>query len=196
MIDNCADDWRIAMTWQRMMLIGVEIAICAVHPIPGRYYFLWTTKLSNHGGKIGSQWVPVDVTLSLPMFFRLYLICRQVAPMQMPTRLGMFKRNLRNDISEGLFNPRLMLHLPPILAGKCKWMRGFHRPSKMIFLRFRLEWFKLFHLLNWSKLVKRDHIVFIGSNSKLASLARYRTESQREIISLFSLICEFSRKKR
>ena len=78
MIDNCADDWRIAMTWQRMMLIGVEIAICAVHPIPGRYYFLWTTKLSNHGGKIGSQWVPVDVTLSLPMFFRLYLICRQV----------------------------------------------------------------------------------------------------------------------
>ena len=79
MIDNCADDWRIAMTWQRMMLIGVEIAICAVHPIPGRYYFLWTTKLSNHGGKIGSQWVPVDVTLSLPMFFRLYLICRRVA---------------------------------------------------------------------------------------------------------------------
>ena len=78
MIDNCADDWRIAMTWQRMMLIGVEIAICAVHPIPGRYYFLWTTKLSNHGGKIGSQWVPVDVTLSLPMFFRLYLICRRV----------------------------------------------------------------------------------------------------------------------
>ena len=78
MIDNSADDWRIAMTWQRIMQIGIEILICAVHPIPGRYYFLWTTKLSNHGGKIGSQWVPVDVTLSLPMFFRLYLICRSV----------------------------------------------------------------------------------------------------------------------
>ncbi|TRY67586.1 hypothetical protein TCAL_03736 [Tigriopus californicus] len=76
MIDNCADDWRIAMTWQRMVQIMIEMLICAVHPIPGRYYFLWTTKLSNHGGKIGSQWVPVDVTLSLPMFFRLYLICR------------------------------------------------------------------------------------------------------------------------
>lgn len=76
MIDNCADDWRIAMTWQRIAQIGIELLICAVHPIPGRYYFLWTTKLSNHGGKIGSQWVPVDVTLSLPMFFRLYLICR------------------------------------------------------------------------------------------------------------------------
>lgn len=70
MIDNCADDWRIAMTWQRMMQIGMELLVCAVHPIPGRFYFLWTTKLSNHGGKIGSQWVPVDVTLSLPMFLR------------------------------------------------------------------------------------------------------------------------------
>ena len=89
MIDNCADDWRIAMTWQRMMQIGkwerdrdrskmrlshvrpgMELLVCAVHPVPGRFYFLWTTKLSNHGGKIGSQWVPVDVTLSLPMFLR------------------------------------------------------------------------------------------------------------------------------
>ena len=48
----------------------MELLVCAVHPIPGRFYFLWTTKLSNHGGKIGSQWVPVDVTLSLPMFLR------------------------------------------------------------------------------------------------------------------------------
>jgi len=76
MIDNCADDLRIAMTWQRLMQVGMELIVCAVHPIPGKFFFLWTTKLSNHGGKIGSQWVPVDVTLSLPMFFRLYLICR------------------------------------------------------------------------------------------------------------------------
>ncbi|XP_023334344.1 small conductance calcium-activated potassium channel protein [Eurytemora carolleeae] len=76
MIDNCADDWRIAMTWQRLMQVGMELVVCAVHPIPGKFFFLWTTKLSNHGGKIGSQWVPVDVTLSLPMFLRLYLICR------------------------------------------------------------------------------------------------------------------------
>jgi len=76
MIDNCADDWRIAMTWQRLMQVGMELLVCAIHPIPGKFFFLWTTKLSNHGGKIGSQWVPVDVTLSLPMFLRLYLICR------------------------------------------------------------------------------------------------------------------------
>lgn len=76
MIDNCADDWRIAMTWQRMAQIGTELAICAVHPIPGRFYFLWTTKLANKHGEIGSVWVPYDVALSLPMFLRLYLICR------------------------------------------------------------------------------------------------------------------------
>ena len=76
MIDNCADDWRIAMTWQRIIQIGTELLVCAVHPIPGHYVFLWTTKLSNHGGKIGSQIVPLDVALSLPMFLRLYLICR------------------------------------------------------------------------------------------------------------------------
>ncbi|XP_054286707.1 small conductance calcium-activated potassium channel protein isoform X2 [Macrosteles quadrilineatus] len=76
MIDNCADDWRIAMTWQRIATITMELVICAVHPIPGQYYFLWTTKLANKGGEIGSQWVPYDVALSLPMFLRLYLICR------------------------------------------------------------------------------------------------------------------------
>ena len=47
------------------------------------------------------------------------------------------KRNLRNPILEGLFILRLMLRFPPILAGKRNWMCGFHRPSKMRFLRFR-----------------------------------------------------------
>ncbi|KAK9890304.1 hypothetical protein WA026_010407 [Henosepilachna vigintioctopunctata] len=77
MIDNCADDWRIAMTWQRMSQITMELVICAVHPIPGHYRFVWTTKLSNSkNGLMGSRSVPYDVPLSLPMFLRLYLICR------------------------------------------------------------------------------------------------------------------------
>ncbi|KAL3289577.1 hypothetical protein HHI36_022991 [Cryptolaemus montrouzieri] len=77
MIDNCADDWRIAMTWQRISQITMELVICAVHPIPGHYRFVWTTKLSNSkNGPIGSKSVPYDVPLSLPMFLRLYLICR------------------------------------------------------------------------------------------------------------------------
>ena len=42
--------------------------------------------------------------------------------------------DLRNIILEGRFIQLLMLHFPPILAGK----RGFYRPSKMRFLRFSL----------------------------------------------------------
>lgn len=76
MIDNCADDWRIAMTWQRMSQIGLELLVCAVHPVPGEYYFMWTTKLANKNKTLGTEKVPYDVAFSLPMFFRLYLICR------------------------------------------------------------------------------------------------------------------------
>ncbi|KAF5284106.1 hypothetical protein FQA39_LY17097, partial [Lamprigera yunnana] len=76
MIDNCAEDWRIAMTWQRIGQISMELAICAVHPIPGNNQFVWTTKLANKNGGIGKKCVPYDVPLSLPMFLRLYLICR------------------------------------------------------------------------------------------------------------------------
>lgn len=76
MIDNCADDWRIAMTWQRISQITLELVICAVHPVPGQYYFEWTTKLANKDKRMGTELVPYDVALSLPMFLRLYLICR------------------------------------------------------------------------------------------------------------------------
>ncbi|KAI2796373.1 Small conductance calcium-activated potassium channel protein 2 [Blomia tropicalis] len=78
MIDNCLEDWRIAMTSQRIAQIILELVICSVHPIPGEYSFTWTTKLANHGGRFETKSVevPVDVTLSLPMFWRLYLICR------------------------------------------------------------------------------------------------------------------------
>lgn len=76
MIDNCADDWRIAMTLKRMGQILLELLICVIHPIPYESYFTWTTRLNNHGGRLVSTQVPLDVVLSLPMFFRLYLICR------------------------------------------------------------------------------------------------------------------------
>ncbi|XP_015784523.1 small conductance calcium-activated potassium channel protein-like isoform X2 [Tetranychus urticae] len=76
MIDNCADDWRIAMTCQRMSSIMIELLICAVHPIPGEYFFSWRTKLSNQNRQPLTVLVPLDVILSLPMFLRLYLICR------------------------------------------------------------------------------------------------------------------------
>ena len=39
MIDNGADDWRIAMSWERICYISLELLICAIHPIPGNWKF-------------------------------------------------------------------------------------------------------------------------------------------------------------
>ncbi|CAF0901051.1 unnamed protein product [Rotaria sordida] len=79
MVDNCLDDWRIAMTWQRILQLGAEVSICAIHPIPGKFEFEWTTHMSNkadYHSQIKTARVYIDILLSLPMFIRLYLICR------------------------------------------------------------------------------------------------------------------------
>eukprot|EP00106_Octopus_bimaculoides_P017965 XP_014785407.1 PREDICTED: small conductance calcium-activated potassium channel protein-like isoform X1 [Octopus bimaculoides] len=72
-VDNCVEDWRIAISWRRGMQLLLEIIVCAIHPIPGDFYFMWPTSLKQ---TVQSVQVPVDIILSLPMFFRLYLICR------------------------------------------------------------------------------------------------------------------------
>ncbi|OQV12148.1 Small conductance calcium-activated potassium channel protein [Hypsibius exemplaris] len=76
LIDNSADDWRIALTWRRCLQLTVELLICSVHPPPGHFMFTWSVTLYNHNKDPSSQEVPVDVILSLPMFLRLYLIFR------------------------------------------------------------------------------------------------------------------------
>ncbi|XP_064608663.1 small conductance calcium-activated potassium channel protein-like isoform X2 [Liolophura sinensis] len=74
-VDNCVEDWRIAISWRRSVQMFLEFLACAVHPIPGDFYFIWTTTHADDG-IVTSQKVPVDILLSLPMFLRLYLICR------------------------------------------------------------------------------------------------------------------------
>ena len=74
-VDNCIDDWRIAMSAQRSVQLSIELAVCAIHPLPGAFYFTWTPVESRHG-PVTPERVPVDLLLSLPMFLRLYLICR------------------------------------------------------------------------------------------------------------------------
>ncbi|XP_071168105.1 small conductance calcium-activated potassium channel protein 2-like isoform X3 [Mytilus edulis] len=76
-VDNCVEDWRIAISWKRMCQLTLEIIICAVNPIPGPFYFTWKTESYD-----GERWliaeVPVDILLSIPMFLRLYLIARSM----------------------------------------------------------------------------------------------------------------------
>jgi len=103
-VDNCVDDWRIAISIRGALLIAVELVVCSVHPVPGSYHFLWMShrhQLIHDEGDgdessnlrvhvAGSRRVmptedydeatparvPFDVLLSLPMFLRLYLVGR------------------------------------------------------------------------------------------------------------------------
>uniref|UniRef100_A0A3Q3ACV8 Potassium calcium-activated channel subfamily N member 1 n=1 Tax=Kryptolebias marmoratus TaxID=37003 RepID=A0A3Q3ACV8_KRYMA len=75
MVDNGADDWRIAMTFQRILFIAFELLVCAIHPVPGQYVFTWTTRLAfSYTASVADA--DVDIILSVPMFLRLYLIGR------------------------------------------------------------------------------------------------------------------------
>nr|XP_025045067.1 small conductance calcium-activated potassium channel protein 2-like [Pelodiscus sinensis] len=75
MVDNGADDWRIAMTYERIFFITLELLVCAVHPIPGQYLFTWTARLAfTYTPSVAEA--DVDIILSIPMFLRLYLIGR------------------------------------------------------------------------------------------------------------------------
>nr|XP_020636574.1 small conductance calcium-activated potassium channel protein 1 isoform X1 [Pogona vitticeps] len=75
MVDNGADDWRIAMTYERIFFITLELVVCAIHPIPGQYFFTWTTRLAFTYATSEAN-TDVDIILSIPMFLRLYLIGR------------------------------------------------------------------------------------------------------------------------
>ncbi|XP_018415343.1 PREDICTED: small conductance calcium-activated potassium channel protein 2 [Nanorana parkeri] len=75
MVDNGADDWRIAMTYERIFFLCLEILVCAIHPIPGNYTFTWTARLA-FSYTPSTATADVDIILSIPMFLRLYLIAR------------------------------------------------------------------------------------------------------------------------
>ncbi len=75
MCDNSVEDWRLAMNYKRVLKIGVELLVCAIHPIPGNYECKWTS-LNPDSHRISEVDVPVDVIFSIPMFLRFYLVCR------------------------------------------------------------------------------------------------------------------------
>uniref|UniRef100_A0A8P4JY66 Potassium intermediate/small conductance calcium-activated channel, subfamily N, member 3 n=1 Tax=Dicentrarchus labrax TaxID=13489 RepID=A0A8P4JY66_DICLA len=74
-IDNGADDWRIAMTMERVLLIALELLVSAVHPVPGDFKFQWRARLAFSYAPSQAE-ADLDMVLSVPMFLRLYLIAR------------------------------------------------------------------------------------------------------------------------
>ncbi|KRY38565.1 Small conductance calcium-activated potassium channel protein [Trichinella spiralis] len=76
--DSDAQDWRVAVTWQRIAQATLELVVCAVCPIPGSVSIPWSVLDKTHRKLLVTQ-VPLDTVLSMPMFFRFYLICRFMA---------------------------------------------------------------------------------------------------------------------
>ncbi|XP_015191865.1 small conductance calcium-activated potassium channel protein 1 isoform X2 [Lepisosteus oculatus] len=91
MIDHNLEDWRIAMTTQRVLVIALELAVCAVHPLPGALGVG-----SGGGGAVGLEegnfssaplcsasgpqdaLLDLELLLSCLMFLRLYLVHRAI----------------------------------------------------------------------------------------------------------------------
>ncbi|XP_041822959.1 small conductance calcium-activated potassium channel protein 1-like [Melanotaenia boesemani] len=70
--DIGAEDWRIAMTTDRLALIAVELAVTAIHPYPvGLLVYFQKTRMSLSETEL-------EIMLALPMFLRLYLLGRSM----------------------------------------------------------------------------------------------------------------------
>jgi len=68
------------MSARRAIQLALELAVCSLHPPPGAFYFEWRPVYvdpDDDGDYQGaSRLVPIDALLALPMFLRLYLVCR------------------------------------------------------------------------------------------------------------------------
>ncbi|CAD5226432.1 unnamed protein product [Bursaphelenchus okinawaensis] len=74
LIDSGADDWRVAVSTDRLIKLSIEILICIVCPFPGSGVVNWTYVREDH--HVSSVPVPMDVIMSIPMYLRVYLFCR------------------------------------------------------------------------------------------------------------------------
>ncbi|CAF4960527.1 unnamed protein product, partial [Rotaria sp. Silwood1] len=83
-VNNSIEDFRVAITYQKIFFTVLEIIVCAVHPMP-RAFPGHSNTLSEDTSPNDSTITPyrlsyasVDVALGLPMFLRLYLIWRVI----------------------------------------------------------------------------------------------------------------------
>ncbi|KAI6229520.1 CaMBD domain-containing protein [Aphelenchoides besseyi] len=74
LIDSGADDWRVALTTERIIKLGIEISICSLCPFPGSGDIHWAYFRPQRD--LETVAIPLDVMLSIPMYLRAYLLCR------------------------------------------------------------------------------------------------------------------------
>ena len=75
MLINSIKLWRVGITKKFISCVLMELVICSIHNIPGDMSFKWKIVPYYSAVPIVSE-IPIDVFLSMPMFFRYYLIWR------------------------------------------------------------------------------------------------------------------------
>lgn len=120
-IDNGADDWRIAMTMERVLLIALELLVSAVHPVPGDFKFQWRARLAFSYVPSQAE-ADLDMVLSVPMFLRLYLIARvMLLHSKLFTDASSRSIGALNKVSGGFFFPSFLSSFFPFsLAFNCE----------------------------------------------------------------------------
>jgi hypothetical protein len=63
-VDNCIDDWRIAVSTHRVVQLTVELLVCIVHPVPGDFACVPSSVLPSIGPPLGAfqvnDWLDVE----------------------------------------------------------------------------------------------------------------------------------------
>ncbi|CAF4276485.1 unnamed protein product, partial [Rotaria sordida] len=81
-VNNSIEDYRVTLTNWKIFLILLEVLICAIHPIPRSipYYLKALLKNPDSNSSTSTPYtlshIDIDVALGLPMFARVYLLCR------------------------------------------------------------------------------------------------------------------------
>ncbi|XP_035537136.1 small conductance calcium-activated potassium channel protein 1-like [Morone saxatilis] len=74
--DIGAEDWRIAMTTDRVALVALELATVAIHPYPVGLLAYFQQTFQHTTTRLSLSETDLEIILALPMFLRLYLLGR------------------------------------------------------------------------------------------------------------------------
>ncbi|XP_070777244.1 small conductance calcium-activated potassium channel protein 1-like [Enoplosus armatus] len=74
--DIGAEDWRIAMTTDRLALVALELAAVAIHPYPVGLMAYFQQTFQHIPARLSLSETELEIVLALPMFLRLYLLGR------------------------------------------------------------------------------------------------------------------------
>ena len=80
LVDNCVEDWRIALTSRRVLKVAVELLVCSICPLPavdgsiacGVFFF------AHPAPGVVRLRLPSDLFCGIQMFLRCFLVFRVI----------------------------------------------------------------------------------------------------------------------